>query len=128
MTIAIQRQPRLQKVLWFVGMVGLVAALAIGIAFVEREDVAGPAATSTARHAGMGERFMAIQDGYLTPQAVLDREAALEAEIRLQDGYLPPAKPVDALLFIQDGYLPPSGWLPAEPSDGGTTSPRFGPQ
>ena len=85
MTIALQRQPRFQKVL-MIGLVAVVAALAIGIALIERDEVGGPAATSAARHAGRGQQFEMVQDDYLTPQAILDRQAALEAEIRLQDG------------------------------------------
>jgi hypothetical protein len=94
MTIAIQRQPRLQKVLMALGLVALLAALAIGAGMVTgRDDARSPAVIGASRHAGLGERFESVQDGYLTPKAIVDRQAALDAEIRVQDGFLPPATP-----------------------------------
>lgn len=125
MTLAIQRQPRFNKVLLVVGLIALTAALAVAMnRVVESTDAGNPAVVTTHRSPGLGlgPRFEAIQDDYLVPQSILSRQAAMQAELRLQDGYLPPSAMVDspgaAFLSVQDGYLPPAGWVPTRDATG----------
>ena len=128
MTVAIQRQPRFHRVLLVVGLIALVAWLAVTMTqMVEPEMTSGdPAPAQTSRQVGPGTVVPAIQDGYLTPQAILRAQAAREAELRLQNGYLPPAALSDpagvVLLFIQDGYLPPA----EDPTDSPVRPPVTG--
>ena len=134
MTVAIQRQPRFHRVLIVVGLIALVAWLAVAMTqMVEPERASGDRAPAqTSRQAGPGNVAPAIQDGYLTPQAILSAQAAREAELRLQDGYLPSAAVSDragvAFLAVQDGYLPPAGWTVSDEGSEGAATPRFGPQ
>ncbi len=131
MTLAIQRQPRFNKVLLVVGLIGLTAALAVAMdRVVEPTHAGSPAVVQTHNPVGLGDRFEAIQDDYLVPQSIISRQAAMQAELRLQDGYLPPSAVVDsaraAFLSVQDGYLPPAGWVPTAPDsiDLGATGPQ----
>jgi hypothetical protein len=131
MTLAIQRQPRFNNVLLVVGLIALVASLAVAMNRVaEPTDAGNPAVVPTHNSAGLGHRFEATQDDYLVPQSIPSRQAAMQAELRLQDGYLPSSAVVDsagaAFLSIQDGYLPPAGWAPTvEPTDDPAPT-RFG--
>lgn len=134
MTIAIQRQPRFTKVLLVVGSIALTAALAVAMNRVaESTDAGNPAVVQTQKSPGLGHRVETIQDDYLVPQSILSRQAAMRAELRLQDGYLPPSAVVgssrDAFLSIQDGYLPPAGWVPTpEPAEDSIVLGATGPQ
>ncbi len=120
MTLAIQRQPRFNKVLLALGLIAIVAVLVVAMnQAVESTDTANPVVVTTHKTPGLGHRFEAVQDDYLVPQSILSRQTAVEAELRLQDGYLPPSAVVDAsrdaFLSIQDGYLPPANWVPTAP-------------
>jgi hypothetical protein len=115
-----------------VGLAAVAAALAVGTArLVEPDDAGKPAAVRAGAAVGLERRFEAIQDDYLIPQAFVSRQAEMEAELRLQDGYLPPTPAGsgwEELLMIQDGYLPPAenasvATSPEEPASG-----RFGPR
>lgn len=134
MTLAIQRQPRFNKVLLALGLMAVVAGLAVAMnRAVESTDVGNPAVVQTHTNPGLGDRFEAIQDDYLGPRSILSRQTAMQAELRLQDGFLPPASTVgsarEAWLMIQDGYLPPTDNAPSVgTSEQSTTSVRFGPR
>ncbi len=135
MTVAIQRQPRFHRVLIVVGLIALVAWLAVAMTqMVEPERASGdPAPAQTSRQAGPGNVSPAIQDGYLTPQAILSAQAAREAELRLQDGYLPSAAVVrsgwggDSSRCRTGISRPPVG-LGAPKDLREPTTPRFGRQ
>ena len=115
MTIAIHRQPRFQKVLVAFGLVGVLAVAtvyAVEMARTESHDTVAPVQR---RVPGGREPLQldSVQDGYLTPPAIVAKQAAAAAMLRLQDGYLPPSgSPVGeaAFIAIQDGYLAPEGW------------------
>jgi len=122
MTTAIHREPRLQRMLFTMGLV-----LALGIAtattfwMVRPDDSAGDGAAlhpAPAATTDWQPRFRSIQDGYNTPRSILAERAKLDNYLRLQDGYLPPTSAVsptgrtDAFVAIQDGFLPPAGWSP----------------
>jgi len=135
MTLAVQRQPRFNKVLLALGLVAILAALVVAInQAVETTDPGNPAMVTTHKTPGMAQRFESIQDDYLAPQSILSRQAAVQAELRLQDGYLPPSAAVvdsaeTAFLSIQDGYLPPAGWAPVSKASGDSFIPEaIGPQ
>lgn len=133
MTLAIQRQPRFNKVLLAVGLIALVAALAVAMnRVVEPTDAGNPAVVQTHKGPGLGHRFESVQDDYLVPHSILSRRAAMEAELRLQDGYLPPSAVVDSaralFLSVQDGYLPPAGWAPTVEPTADPAPVRFGPR
>jgi hypothetical protein len=134
MTLAIQRQPRFNKVLLAVGLIAIVAWLAVAMNRVaEPTDAGDSAIVTTHRSPGRTQSFGAIQDDYMVPPAIVARKAANEAALRLQNGYLPPAAVADSewatFRSIQDGYLPPVGWAPTvETPEQLTTSVRFGPR
>jgi hypothetical protein len=134
MTLAIQRQPRFNKVLLAIGLVAVVAALAVAMNRVaDTTDAGNTAVVTTHKTPGLGHRFEAVQDDYLVPRSIFSRQAAMDAEMRLQDGYLAPSAVVDSLgaafLSIQDGYLPPVGWVTTPKAAGdsqvlGATGPQ----
>ncbi len=114
MTLAIQRQPRFNKVLLAVGSdrprrsgspIGMNRA-------VESTDTGQPGRSDDSQDAaGSGSGSKSVQDDYLVPQSIINRQAAVEAELRLQDGYLPPTSTAasrQAWMMVQDGYLPPA--------------------
>lgn len=133
MTLAIQRQPRFNKVLLAVGLIAIMALLGVAMnRVVEPTDAGNPTVVPTHNRPELRHRFEQVQDDYLVPQSILDRRAALEAELRLQDGYLPPSAVVDSarasFASVQDGYLPPAGWAPTVEPTADPDPVRFGPR
>jgi hypothetical protein len=121
MTTAIHREPRLQRMLFTMGLV-LALGIATATAFwmVRPNDSAGDGAALRPAPAATNDwapRFRSIQDGYNTPRSILAERAKLGAYLIVQDGYLPPtlASPTSwtgAFVAMQDGLLPPGGWSP----------------